>query len=129
MMNKVVFIIAVSIFLLSCSLDRDNPVDPHQSSSIQVQTEETNIFVVKQYDLVSISWNGIADIDGFYIYRSMSYNGFYERLPELENTVTTYEDTNVEIADNIFYWYKLSAFINIGEDKLEGIRSDPHIWN
>jgi hypothetical protein len=129
MMEKVVVLICVYILLLSCSLDRDNPVDPHQGN-ILVPPQVTNIYIIEQNNFVSISWNGIVDIDGFYIYRSMSYDGFYERLPELDNNVTTYEDTDVDIVNN-FYWYKLSAFINIDEDseeRLEGMRSEPHSW-
>ena len=127
MMKKILFLIYISILLVSCSLDRDNPVDPHQSN-IRVPQQVTNIFVVKQHNSVSISWDNIEEIDGFYLYRSMSYGGYYELLQDLENTVTVFEDTNVEIADNIFYWYKLSAYTIVGEDRLEGIRSEPHSW-
>ncbi|OPX28834.1 MAG: hypothetical protein B1H06_02475 [Candidatus Cloacimonas sp. 4484_143] len=126
MMKKILFLIYISILLVSCSLDRDNPVDPHQGY-IRIPPQVTNIFVIEQNNFVSISWDGIEDIDGFYLYRSMSYDGYYELLQDLENTVTLFEDTDVDIVNN-FYWYKLSAYTTVGEDRLEGIRSEPHSW-
>ena len=68
-------------------------------------------------------------VDGYYIYRSQSYDGLYELImDEDDETVSSYEDQGVDIPGN-FYWYKMSAYILIDEEKLEGYRSEPKTWN
>jgi len=71
-----------------------------------------------------------TDANGYYIYRSMSHDGLFELIADIEsNAVGAYLDTeNVNIMSN-FYWYKMSAYKEIDEDeKLEGTRSVPHTW-
>ena len=128
MKNVILFILF--LFILSCSLDRTNPLDPLVSGkaapeevpNIEVATTENNT--------IMITWNSLSNIDGYYIYRSQSYDGLYELIIDLENLndIDEYEYRDVEIPGN-FYWYKMSAYILVDGEKLEGYRSEPKTWN
>jgi len=116
---------------MSCSLDRTNPLDPLVSNKeapgrvtgIQVMTTENNT--------IFITWNSMQAATGYYIYRSQSYDGFYALIIDIEkglNDIHEYEDLDVDIPGN-FYWYKMSAYIIIDEEQLEGYRSEPITWH
>ena len=119
------------LFILSCSLDRTNPLDPLVSGT-NAPNEVTNIQVsITVNNTIIISWNSVNTVDGYYIYRSQSYDGLYKLIIDLENlnNIDEYEDSeNIEIPGN-FYWYKMSAYIELDEGKLEGYRSEPKTWN
>ncbi len=126
---KYILLITLIRFTISCSLDRTNPLDPLVSGT-NAPNEVTNITVVTtENNTIIISWNSVNTVDGYYIYRSQSYDGLYKLiLDEENNSVSLYEDNDVDIPGN-FYWYKMSAYILINEEKLEGYRSEPKTWN
>ena len=126
-MRKIFIFLIIFLLTLSCSLDRSNPLDidnyPSKVLGIQVSYPED--------DKVTITWDtpGHANDDGYFIYRSMSYHGFYEFIQEIDdNTINSYEDEDIIIGENIYYFYKMSAFRIIDSKKLEGYRSDPKFW-
>ena len=126
-MRKTLIFLIIFLITLSCSLDRNNPLDtdnyPSKVLDIQVSYPED--------DKVTITWDnqGHANDDGYFIYRSMSYNGFFEFIQEIDdNTINSYEDEDIIIGENIYYFYKMSAFRIIDSKKLEGYRSDPKFW-
>ena len=126
---RYLILITLILFTISCSLDRTNPLDPLVSGT-NAPNEVTNITVVTtEYNKIIISWNSVNTVDGYYIYRSQSYDGLYKLILDEENSsVSLYEDNDVDIPGN-FYWYKMSAYILINEEKLEGYRSEPKTWN
>lgn len=129
MFLKKVLILAF-IIITSCSLDRSNPLDP-LSNDITVPGKVTGIQInINDFNYIDISWNPMIDVEGFFIYRSQSFNGLYSLLEDYTTSPTDslFEDQNVIIPGN-FYWYKMSAFINVGNKKLEGYRSEPRTWN
>jgi len=113
------------IFTLSCSLERTNPLDPLVSGT-KAPYEVTNITIVTtENNTIIISWNSVDTVDGYYIYRSQSSDGLYKLIKdEEEKSVSNYEDSDVEIPST-YYWYKMSAYIIVKEEKLEGYRSKP----
>jgi fibronectin type 3 domain-containing protein len=117
------------IFTLSCSLDRTNPLDPFVSGD-NAPNEVTNVQVsITDNNTIMITWNSVNNVDGYYIYRSQSYNGLYILIKDEESfAASSYEDNDVDIPGN-FYWYKMSAYIELDEGKLEGYRSEPKTWN
>ena len=117
------------IFTLSCSLDRTNPLDPFVSGD-NAPNEVTNVQVsITDNNTIMITWNSVNNVDGYYIYRSQSYNGLYILIKDEESfEASSYEDNDVDIPGN-FYWYKMSAYIELDEGKLEGYRSEPKTWN
>ena len=126
-MKKIFIFLIIFLLTLSCSLERSNPLDtdnyPNKVLGITVSYPEENI--------VTITWDtqGHASDDGYFIYRSMSYHGFYELIQEIEdNTINSFEDEDIIIGENIYYFYKMSAFRIIDSKKLEGYRSDPKFW-
>ncbi|MCK4654586.1 MAG: hypothetical protein KAU01_09070 [Candidatus Cloacimonetes bacterium] len=129
MFLKKVLILAFIIILASCSLDRSNPLDP-SNSGIQAPGKVTGIKVtINDFNYIDISWNPMINVDGFYIYRSQSFDGLYSILEDYITSPTDslFEDQNVIIQYN-YYYYRMSAFINVGGKKLEGYRSEPKSW-
>ena len=123
-------IIAILILLLtlSCSLDRTNPLDPLVSGENNPE-EVPNIEVATSGNNIVITWDSMLNVDGYFIYRSQSYDGLFAQIKDETNSeINIYEDDQVDIPGN-FYWYKMSAYILIDGEKLEGYRSEPKTWN
>lgn len=60
--------------------------------------------------VLTISWDAVADITGYRIYRSLELNGAYTLLHTISDpAVTVYEDNTA--ADGVAYYYKI-ALIN-----------------
>ncbi|MCF7858245.1 MAG: hypothetical protein K9N07_02820 [Candidatus Cloacimonetes bacterium] len=126
---KYLLIILITLLTLSCSLDRTNPLDP-EVSNIHAPLKVYGITVtVTANNTTQISWSAMINIDGYYIYKSQSYNGYYKMIKdESDITADLYEDTDVDIPGS-FYWYKMSAYVIVNGEKLEGYRSEPKTWN
>jgi hypothetical protein len=116
------------VFLISCTLDRNNPADPFYSG-IQAPTEVQNIQVRRVNDTTSeITWDIHEDEDvvGYYIYRSLYYNGSFEFLKERAYEDTSYTDSaEIILYDYPIRWgyYKMSAYKIVNGHILEGRRS------
>ncbi|MDR2952463.1 MAG: fibronectin type III domain-containing protein [Treponema sp.] len=65
---------------------------------------------------ISLSWEKIANAEGYYVYRSSSYNGHYDRVGNTKST--SYTDTG--LTANKVYYYKVSAFNRLGESSQSG---------
>lgn len=127
---RYIILITLILFTISCSLDRTNPLDPLVSGT-NAPNRVTDIDVaITEDNTIIISWNSVNTVAGYYIYRSQSYDGLYLLTEEIENIdeIDEYEDLYVNIPGN-FYWYKMSAYIELDEGKLEGYRSEPKTWN
>ena len=120
--------IILILFTLSCSLDRTNPLDP-LVSNISAPDRVTGIWIVTAgNNATNITWDIMPNIDGYYIYRSYMYDGLYKLIKdEGDTSVFGYVDNEVEDILNV--WYKMSAYIVIDGEKLEGYRSEPTTWN
>ncbi|MDN5353304.1 MAG: hypothetical protein PWQ09_60 [Candidatus Cloacimonadota bacterium] len=127
-MKKIIFIITCILLLFACSLDHSNPLDNNQAPGKVIGIEAE---AIQSPPKVILTWEKSAELiteegGGYYIYRSLSYDGAYERIATIEDpTITSYEDEEVILTGEYFYYYKLSAFKNIEGERLEGQRSDP----
>ena len=128
-MIKKIYVILFLLILISCSLDRDNPIDPLHSG-IDAPRKVTGIEVINvDNDHLIISWNTMESIDGYYIYRSTYFDGKYGKIvDEISPSDSLFADTDVELPEN-FYYYKMSAFKEINGEILEGYRSEPKYVN
>ncbi len=128
-MLKKTYLILFLMVLISCSLERSNPLDP-MNSGTKAPRKVTGIEVMNiENTSIIINWNTMGDIDGFYIYRSTYFDGKYRRIANnISPSDSLFEDTDVELPEN-FYWYKMSAYKIVEEKKLEGYRSEPRSWN
>jgi len=125
---KNIIIILIVLLTISCSLERTNPLDPLVSGENHPE-EVPNIKVATSGNNIVISWDIMLNVDGYYIYRSQSYDGLYTLIRDEEAiSASSYEDDDVNIPEN-FYWYKMSAYILIDGEKLEGYRSEPKTWD
>jgi hypothetical protein len=129
-MFKITIVIILLLLIISCSLKRNNPLDP-LNSGVQAPNKVTGINIsVTEEDNVVIQWDAMNSnyIDGYFIYRSQIYDGLYTIIFEPDEADSLFEDIDVFIPEN-FYWYKMSAYKMVGDKKLEGYRSEPRSWN
>ncbi|NQV18815.1 MAG: hypothetical protein HQ534_09760 [Armatimonadetes bacterium] len=126
-MRKTSIFLIIFLLTLSCSLDRSNPLDidnyPTKVLGITVSPPENNI--------ITITWDtdGHANDDGYFIYCSMTYYGYYQLIKDIEdNEENLYLDEIANYSQDDDYWYKISAYRIINSKKLEGYRSDPKSW-
>ncbi len=127
---KNIIIILIVLLTISCSLDRTNPLDPLISGEGYPE-EVPNIDVDTIDNHTIIYWSEMQNVDGYYIYRSQSYYGLFKLIKDVEDEgATSFEDLEAIVTNNDDeYWYKMSAYIIINGENLEGYRSDPNIWN
>lgn len=124
--------------LLSCSLDRSNLLDPNGHDinipplveNFHIEGEEVYgddyIYIKSTNGSVDLVWdNDVTGVAGYYIYRSMAYDGLYIQvadlyhIPSVENT-QSFTDNSGLVPDS-WYYYKISAYNDKG---LEGYRSN-----
>ncbi|RLC52942.1 MAG: hypothetical protein DRZ79_00330 [Candidatus Cloacimonadota bacterium] len=131
-MKKIILLFVV-LSVFSCSLKRSNPLDPHghdiyipaNIKDFQIIGEwvESGNYVKSYNNTVRMEWSPNEDeIEGYYIYRSRSYNGLYTRVKTVYAPNHEWADTESSgIEPNNWYYYKISAF---NEQGLEGYRSE-----
>lgn len=115
-MNKRIshlILIIVLLFMVSCSLDRKNPLDPQGNSDMQVPPDVTGLLLSSSNMKVNVKWNRLEVMDKYYIYRSLSHDGDYDRIAEINNSSAgeylNYLDSDVVLARS--YYYKVSGVI------------------
>lgn len=115
------------LFFTSCSLDRKNPLDPSANAGIQVPSKVLGLTyskVTSPQNSITVRWNRIADVDGYYVYRAYSLYTLKERIGTIEaNEIIEFNDTNsIFFGRKYFYW--ISAYIEYPQGRLEGVLSD-----
>ena len=126
-MKNIISIILLFFVLISfgCTLDisRNNPLDPYDSGDLI--PGEVVIFSLPNTSTGSVilEWDLQNDAAGYYVYRSLSYNGVYTQIAD----VTFAEDAYIGVLEDYedlisqtWYYYKVSAYSETG---LEGYRS------
>lgn len=126
--------------LLSCSLDRSNVLDPNghdinippKVENFEIDGEEVvsgdYVYIKSTNGSVDMIWdNDASGVSGYYIYRSMAYDGLYVRIVELNHIPSnedpptqTYTDNDELLVPDEWYYYKISA---VNAQGLEGFRS------
>jgi fibronectin type 3 domain-containing protein len=130
-MKRLIPAFLLAIALLSCSLERENPLDPRNGDT-KVPSEVTGITVTSygndsSQKWVQVTWSDGDVADGYYIYRSMSYNGEYQKIASIPQADSLfYRDYNV-FAPN-YYYYSIAAYKaypEYSDEPLEGRKSAP----
>jgi len=133
---KLYIIIFVGLIMLSCGLERSNPLDP-AGSNINTPDLVTGINLgssgqgaIEKY--VTISWTPLQEnkADGYFIYRSSSFDGSFDLLTVIRNREQSlYTDTYKIVPGP--YFYKMSAFVYLNpqspndNQRLEGPLNRP----
>ena len=122
-------IIAISI--LSCDLERSNPLDPDNNSKIDVPStisisKISSSSAGSTTKWVKIEWNKSEDVDRYLVYRALDYDGTYssivpDGIPNTSDSTTYYFKDNNVYAGNL-YWYRLAG---MSEEGLIGHLSSP----
>ncbi len=116
------------ISLFSCSLERNNPLDPKNNKSSFTPKAVSNLNVSYSFskEIVEIDWDDDDTAFDFYVYRSLSYDGHYVRIDgnSPPSTDSKYDDNgqNDDGSGGVLhsgkrYFYKVSA---VNSDGLEG---------
>jgi hypothetical protein len=123
-MLKIINILFITLVIFSCSLERNNPLDPVNSGIKEPARVVVHELPLTSYGSVLLEWELQSDATGYYVYRSMSYNGYYSRIatvvPSSSDDVGFYEDFSDELVSETWYFYKVSAYNTL---ELEGYSS------
>lgn len=133
---KFLIITFVGLILLSCGLERSNPLDP-AGSDIDIPGLVTGINLSSSGQgavekFVIISWTPLQDneADGYFIYRSRSYEGTYDLISVIRNREENSFTDTFKITSGAFF-YKMSAFVYLNplspndNERLEGPLNRP----
>lgn len=72
---------------------------------------------------ITLQWDAMSGIEGYYLYKSASTEENYTLIQQIaDSSVTTYQDAQVE--PNGVYYYKISAYLTVNGEILEGVHSD-----
>ncbi len=133
---KLLILFLLSILLFSCGLDRSNPLDP-ENGDIDIPPLVTGINLASsgqgaQEKYVEISWTPLVqgEADGYFIYRSRSYNGTYDLIKIIHGVTQDSYSDRFKIVPGA-YFYKMSSFCYLDptspndNERLEGKLSRP----
>ena len=124
--------------LLSCSLRRDNPLDPLGNPDVVIPGDISGLNVTSfgsntASPYVDLEWdsNSTYNTDGYYVYRSLGYYNKYAIVATVDHatgggrqsyTHSSENDGSVAPGD---YWYAIAAFKSYSGGTLEGRMSAP----
>ena len=116
--------LVILLCLTACSLDRKNPLDPKNNPKITVPNQVVGIKLETSARLaatkwVKIEWQKDTSVHGYYVYRGLSINSQFMRIADIDrNDIVEYIDRD-DITPGV-YWYRLSAYKDYPEGRLEG---------
>lgn len=123
-MRKLCLILLLTLFMFGCGLDRSNPLDP-SNGNIKRPGLVTEISLATsgqgaQDKYINITWQSLKPgaADGYYIYRSRSYDGTFQLVAEIPNRIDNFYQDRKNIVAGAFF-YKMSAFLYLDVN-------DPH---
>jgi hypothetical protein len=124
----------VTVILISCSLDKSNPLDPIDNPDVfyPPEIEFANVNATQHFPGYELKWYvgkyvtatyDSIEASGYYLYGAMEYNSQYNVIAIKNKRDTTF---NVEDLYHVpgFHWFKVSSYI-VYTDTLEGHRSKP----
>ena len=128
-MKKIIVLFTlVLLFSVGC-ITRNNPLDPYGHSDVSAPQRISGLEGnAHSGTAVELAWTPSSIVDGYYLYRSMSMNGKYERVDKDQlNSAEAdkFIDHNNAFIARQYYWYKISGYVLVGDRKLEGYRSEP----
>ncbi len=87
-------------------------------------TKVTNLkFDASSKTSVDLTWDVMSDVEGYCLYKSEGTEEQYVLLHKIEDaTVTAFQDTQIE--SNKVYYYKVSAYLVLDSEQVEGVSSD-----
>lgn len=116
-------VIIALVLLTACELDHSNPLEnesaPPQVSNLQIAASGAG--ATEKY--VRLSWDKLDNVEGYYVYWALSYNGSYQNLVSMPNDADSDSlafEHHAPVAG--YNYYRVSAYKPSG---LEGRRSNP----
>lgn len=135
-------IIILSFFLLTvmvfsaCELKRSNPLDPNGNSNVTVPDRVVGLTASGsgpgvQTKYVELKWKkNQTNTDGYYIYMGLAFDSAYELWGQIGNvspdSIVTFRKSSslTEPITPAWYYFKVSAYKNYGNKRLEGSLSE-----
>lgn len=127
-MKKIIYILILLLIISACSFSKNNPVDPVYSG-INAPAKVTGLDGESYSNRIEIRWNSITGASGYYVYRSMVFDGIYERIADVPAyqgiSLYSYSDLTEYLNPGKWYKYKISAYVEVDYLLfLEGERSE-----
>ncbi len=117
MKNLLFILVIVAFSVVSCELERSNPLDPDNNSSIDVPTKISNVSITSSGSgsvtkWVKVEWQSTEDADAYMVYRALDYDGSYvsivpQGIPNTSDTTCSYRDNDVYAGN--YYWYRIAG--------------------
>ncbi|HHI87374.1 MAG TPA: hypothetical protein ENK03_00320 [Candidatus Cloacimonetes bacterium] len=118
-----ILLLLSAILILSCSLSRNNPLDPIGNPDVfappvvQIDTLNTDPDLIKWYVAITKE-DSLAD--GYYIYAAFqdNYFGTYDRV---DRNISAYDTTfSKNDVSHEYIWFKITSYNIFNGDTLEG---------
>ena len=118
-----ILLLISAILILSCSLSRNNPLDPIGNPDVfappvvQIDTLNTDPDLIKWYVAITKE-DSLAD--GYYIYAAFqdNYFGTYDRV---DRNISAYDTTfSKNDVSHEYIWFKITSYNIFNGDTLEG---------
>lgn len=97
------FILAVGPGRIDAATFSDTPTPPQAPCAFLATSDISS-------EQITLSWENVSSVDGYYLYRSTSPNGSYTLLDKLSSFATEYTDWDVHFG--VKYYYKIVAYIS-----------------
>lgn len=136
-MRYILIVLLTLLVMSGCGIKRDNPLDP-DTHDLQIPSNvgglQGHAIRPGPYTVyVQLSWSGNNpnNTDGYYIYRSLSYNSAYAVIDTLLHTEGIDSQTYNHSSENDSsvtagrFWYSVSAFKTYPAGNLEGRKCEP----
>ena len=76
------------------------------------------------YNSVKVSWNKVSGANGYKVYRATSATGKYSLIKTVKSASTvSYTDADLTLGKT--YYYKVCAYRNVNDNKVNGVKSEP----
>ena len=108
----------VRAYCIACSIITTGNFSSYKYAKPKWPTVSINI-QVKSYHSMMISWNMIADVDGYEVYRNTSSRGTYVKIADTAGTSCL--DPGLEYGKT--YYYKVCPYDLVNDTKVYGIFS------
>ncbi len=131
MKTRILFLLLLLILVFSCSVKRNNPLDPLGNSDISVPQTVAGVICTPSptgaaNKYVEVRWdaNSPLNTDGYYVYRGLAYGSGYSVVDTVFTNVCNHGAKPWHLVLPGVYWYKVSAFKNYDAGRLEGRLSE-----
>ena len=117
----------MAFIAVGCSLTNKNNSDSGSSGSLKPSVPTGLLLTSTSASQIALSWNDVADENGYYIERRVPPSSTYNRIATLPANATTY--SNSGLSASTIYYYRVKAYNYAGESNASDIVGSLTSWN